>query len=53
VHIDDAESFLQVPHVYHAVRFPQTILATLNPHALPVGWDARPEGRTSQAIGNE
>lgn len=53
VHVDDAEAFLRVPHVYHAVRFPEAIVATLDPQALPAGWDARPESRASQTIGNE
>lgn len=53
VHIDDAEAFRQLPHVYLRVTFPAESVATLTPDALPRGWDARPQSRASQVAGDE
>lgn len=53
VHVDDAEAFRAVPHVYHPVRLPEGIVATLDPSSLREGWNNRPETRTSQTIGDE
>ncbi|MBS3967723.1 MAG: RES family NAD+ phosphorylase [Truepera sp.] len=53
VHLDDAEALWAVPHVYHSLRWPERIIATLDRSALPKGWNDRPETLVSQAVGNE
>jgi RES domain-containing protein len=53
VHIDDAEAFRRRPHVYHSVRFTRQDVALLEERDLPRGWDARPETRASQVVGDE
>lgn len=53
VHIDDAEQFRTMPHVYHAVRFPGDAVAILEEPDLPVGWNDRPESTSSAVVGDE
>lgn len=52
VHVD-AESLRALPYVYHQVGFPDEALAVLDPASLPDDWNARPESRSTQAIGDE
>ena len=53
VHIDDAERFWRMPHVYHAVRFRDDAVAILAEPNLPAGWNDRPESTSSAAVGDE
>jgi RES domain-containing protein len=53
VHIDDAERFQTMPHVYHAVRFPEDAVVTLEEPDLPFGWNRRPESTSSAVVGDE
>ncbi len=38
--------------VYATARFPETLMHTLNPDDLPIGWDTRPAGAASQRVGD-
>lgn len=53
VHIDDTEAFLKKSHIYHNVRFNEADVAVLEASSLPQGWNARPETRASQRVGDE
>lgn len=53
VHLDDAEALWAVPHVYHSLHWPESVIATLDRSALPKGWNDRPETLASQVVGNE
>jgi len=53
VHIDDAEAFLKKSHIYHNVQFNESDVAVLEAPSLPQGWNARPETRASQRVGDE
>ena len=53
VHIDDTEAFLKKSHVYHSVRFSRSNIAVLEANSLPEHWNARPETRASQRVGDE
>jgi RES domain-containing protein len=53
VHIDDAERFREMKHVYHAVRFPEDAVAILEEPDLPAGWNDRPESTGSTLVGDE
>lgn len=53
VHIDDAEAFRNLPHVYHSVEFPEDSIAILERANLSDNWNRRPETRASQVIGDE
>ncbi len=53
IHIDDAEAFLNKAYVYHAVEFDEADVAVLAAASLPTGWNARPETRASQSVGDE
>jgi RES domain-containing protein len=52
VHVE-AESLLALRYVYHRVDFPEEAMAVLDPASLPDDWNARPESRSSQVIGDE
>lgn len=49
----DAESLLALRFIYHRVRVPEEALAVLDPDSLPDDWNARPEPRSTQLIGDE
>lgn len=53
VHVDDAEALRRIRHSYQTVRFPEGVVATLQEGDLPRQWDARPETRSSQVVGDE
>lgn len=53
VHVDDAEEFARLSHVYHSISFPSEAVAILQEADLPEDWDARPEARASQVAGDE
>ena len=53
VHVDDAPKFREMPHVYHAVRFPEDAVAVLEEPDLPAGWNERPESTSSAVVGDE
>ena len=53
VHIDDAERFRKMPHVYHAVRFEEDAVDLLEETNLPERWDDRPESTSSALVGDE
>ena len=53
VHIDDAEAFLSKRYVYHSVDFDAADVSVLEASFLPSSWNARPETRTSQTVGDE
>src|SRR5690554_6609130 len=53
VHVDDAQAFLRLDHVYHTFRFPYDAIAVLAGPDLPVGWNDRPENGASQLVGSE
>jgi hypothetical protein len=39
-----------MPHVSHAVRFPEDAVATLEEPDLPFGWNRRPESTSSAVV---
>ena len=53
VHIDDTEAFLEKSHIYHSVNFGEADVSVLEAASLPQGWNARPETRASQQVGDE
>ncbi|CAN5908055.1 RES family NAD+ phosphorylase [soil metagenome] len=53
VHIDDAEAFVNKAYVYHLVEFDEADVSVLEPSSLPPSWNARPETRVSQGVGDE
>ena len=53
VHIDDAEAFARQAHVYQRLSFDETQVAVLDEATLPTDWNARPETRFTQSIGDE
>lgn len=53
VHVDDAEEFRTLAHVCHTISFPADAVAVLQEEDLPQVWDARPESRASQVVGDE
>jgi RES domain-containing protein len=53
VHVDDAEAFRALAHVYHEIVFPRGAVAVLEEGNLPRGWNARPATPASQVVGDE
>ena len=53
VHIDDAEAFVNKAYIYHSVEFDEADVSVLEGSSLPIGWNARPETRASQSVGDE
>ena len=53
VHIDDTEAFLEKSYIYHSVNFSEAEVAVLEAASLPKDWNARPETRASQQVGDE
>jgi RES domain-containing protein len=53
VHIDDANAFRTLGHVYHAITIPDDAVSILEEENLPPGWASSPVSRASQVVGDE
>lgn len=53
VHIDDANAFRTLRHIYHHVSFPDDAVSVLAEDDLPSGWESSPVSRASQVAGDE
>ncbi len=53
VHIDDADAFARIAHVFHTVTFAEDALSILDQQHLPPRWNALPVSPDSQVVGDE